>query len=266
MTGFGDFVSVDADSNARGYDFTTGGLTLGIDYRILDHLVIGVMGDYAHTWTDLKPSGDIEVDTGRGGVYATWSNHGLYLNGAIYGGHNSYESSRSTLGGLAVGSTEGAEFSTFTSGGYDFHFGHVTAGPIASLQYTYVNVDGFSEKSSLAPLQIFSKSAESLRTDVGFRASYQWQIGKIVVEPAFRAAWEHEFKYSALPITAGFAAAPGPSATFFGPSEGHDSAVVSAGITAQWTPTIATYVNYDGQVGRDRYDSNAVTGGVRITF
>ena len=134
MTGFGDFVTVDADSNAQGYDFTTGGVSLGIDYRILDHLAIGVMGDYAHTWTSLNPSGHIDVDTGRGGVYATWFNHGLYLNAAIYGGHNSYDSSRSTLGGLAAGGTEGAEFSTFAGGGYDFNCGHLTVGPIASIQ------------------------------------------------------------------------------------------------------------------------------------
>jgi hypothetical protein len=55
-----------------------------------------------------------------------------------------------------------------------------------------VNFDSFSEKSSLAVLQIHSK--------------------------------------------------PAPSATFFGPSEGHNSAIISAGITAQWTPKIATYV------------------------
>jgi outer membrane autotransporter protein len=88
----------------------------------------------------------------------------------------------------------------------------------------------------------------------------------VSVEPSLRAAWEHEFKYSALPITTDFAGIPGPSATFFGPSEGHDSAIVSAGPSVHWTPTIATYVNYDGQLGRDRYDSNAVTGGVRISF
>jgi outer membrane autotransporter protein len=81
-----------------------------------------------------------------------------------------------------------------------------------------------------------------------------------------RATWEHEYKYSALPITAGFAGIPGPSATFFGPSEGHDSAIVSAGVSVHWTQTIATYVNYDGQLGRSRYDSNAVTGGVTISF
>jgi outer membrane lipase/esterase len=116
-------------------------------------------------------------------------------------------------------------------------------------------------------MQIHSGSAESLRSDVGFRAFYQWQIAKIVLEPSLKAAWEHEYKYSALPITAGFAGIPGPSATFFGPNEGHDSTIVSAGISAQLTPSVTTYVNYDGQLGRERYDStNAVTGGFRITF
>jgi outer membrane autotransporter protein len=266
VTGFGDFVNVDGDGNAQGYNFTTGGVSLGIDFRLTDQLTIGAMGDYSHTWTSLNPSGHIDVDSGRGGVYATWYHHGFYVNAAIYGGHDNYDSSRAGLGGLASGSTEGSEWSTFVSGGYDFHFGPLTVGPIASLQYTDVHVDGFSEKGSLAPLAIHSDSAESLRSDAGFRAFYAWQIGKIVVEPSLKVAWEHEYKYSALPITAGFAGIPGPSATFFGPDEGHDSAVISAGVSVQLTPAISTYLNYDGQLGRSNYDSNAVTGGVRISF
>ena len=115
-------------------------------------------------------------------------------------------------------------------------------------------------------MQIQSDSADSLRTDVGFRLFYQWQIGKVVLEPSLKAAWEHEYLYSALPITAGFAGIPGPSATFYGPSEGHDSAIVSAGVSAQWTPALTVYVNYDGQLGRGNYDSNAVTGGFRMSF
>jgi outer membrane autotransporter protein len=115
-------------------------------------------------------------------------------------------------------------------------------------------------------MAIHEGSAESLRSDIGFRAFYQWQIGKVILEPSLKATWEHEYKYSALPITAGFAGVPGPSGTFFGPNEGHDSAVVDAGVTVQWTPALSTYINYDGQLGRDRYGSNAVTGGVKVAF
>jgi outer membrane autotransporter protein len=266
MTGFGDFVSVDGDANANGYNFTTGGVSLGIDYRLTDELVVGVMAEYSHTWTSLKPSGSNDVNSGRGGVYATWSHHGFYLNGSIYGGYNSYNSSRSALQGLASGNTEGAELSTFISGGYDFHFGPLTVGPVAALQYTFANVDGFSESGSLAPMQVQSNSVSSLRSDVGFRLFYQWQVGKVIIEPSLKAAWEHEYLYSALPTTAGFANIPGATATFTGPAEGHDSAIVSAGVSVIWTPTLTTYLNYDGQLGRGNYSSDAVTGGVRISF
>ena len=86
------------------------------------------------------------------------------------------------------------------------------------------------------------------------------------MEPYVKAAWEHEFKYTALPVTAGFAGIPIPSATFLGPHVGHDSAVVSAGVSVQFTPTLSAYVGYDGQFGRSRYNANAVTGGVKISF
>jgi outer membrane autotransporter protein len=274
-TGFGDFVQVDSDFNARGYKFTTGGIDLGIDYRLTSHFAVGLMGSYAHTWTDLRP-GNIDVDSARGGLYATYfandfsAGHEhqatVYLNGGIYGGYNSYDSSRHGLQGNANGNSDGGEFSTFLSGGYDIHLKPLTIGPIASLQYTNVTVNGFSETGSLAPLSIHSDSEESLRTDIGFRVLYQCRAGSVLLEPFLKATWQHEFKYSALPLTAGLVDIPGPFATFSGPVEGHDSAIVSAGISAQWIASVSTYISYNGQLGRDRYDANAVVGGVRFSF
>jgi len=59
---------------------------------------------------------------------------------------------------------------------------------------------------------------------------------------------------------------PGVAATFFGPSEGHDSAIINAGLGVQWTPRISTYVGYQGQLGRDRYDANAITASISFSF
>ena len=263
--GFGDFVNLDSDFNSRGYRFTTGGFDVGVDYRFLDHFAIGVVGNYSHTWTDLRP-GTISVNRGRGGLYATYFNGGYCLNGGIYGGYNTYDTSRQALAGNATGNTAGAEWSTFVSTGYDFHYGNLAIGPIASLQYTNVYVTGFSETGSVAPLRIHSDSEESFRSDLGFKASYPWQIGAVLVAPYLKAAWEHEFKYSALPVTAGLSDIPGPTATFVGPAEGHDSVVLSTGFAVHWTPRVSTYAEYDGQLGRARYDSNAVTGGVQVSW
>lgn len=69
-----------------------------------------------------------------------------------------------------------------------------------------------------------------------------------------------------LRLAAGLAEFPGPDETFSGPVEGQDSAVISAGVSVQWTPAISNYVGYDGQLGRGRYSSNAVNGGVRVSW
>lgn len=264
--GWGDWVSVDNDGLAKGYNFTTGGFIVGVDYRITDHFAVGLMGSYAYTATNLQPSGDIDVNTGRGGLYATYFDRGFYFNGAAYGGHNSYNTSRQGLLGAANGSTSGGEFSTWGEAGYDFHLGNFKVGPMAALQYTLVHIDGFNEQGSLLPLQIHSDSQDSLRTDFGLRASYAWHAGSVLLIPSLTAAWEHEYLYSSLPITVESADFPGITATFSGPSEGHDSAIVIPTLEIQWTHTFSTYVGYQGQLGRDRYNANAVTGGMSFSF
>jgi outer membrane autotransporter protein len=113
---------------------------------------------------------------------------------------------------------------------------------------------------------VSADSEDSLRSDLGFRAWYDIHAGQAAIRPFVRAAWGHEFLYSALPISASLVNIPGSPVTIFGPSLGHDSALVSAGVTVQWTKSFSTYVNYDGQLGRDRYDSNGVSGGFRFTF
>jgi uncharacterized protein with beta-barrel porin domain len=79
------------------FHYTTGGLTIGIDYRVTDHIVVGLMGGYAHTWTDSKPGGSIDVDTAWGGLYAGCFNQGLYVLGGAFGGGNSFDTSRTVV-------------------------------------------------------------------------------------------------------------------------------------------------------------------------
>jgi outer membrane autotransporter protein len=77
VNGWGDWVNVHDDNGVKGYNFTTGGVSVGVDYRITDYLAIGLFGTYAHTWTNLNP-GSIDVNTGRGGLYVTYWNQGFY--------------------------------------------------------------------------------------------------------------------------------------------------------------------------------------------
>jgi outer membrane autotransporter protein len=127
-------------------------------------------------------------------------------------------------------------------------------------------VGAYNEIGSLAPLRIVTQHQDSLRTNVGLSASYAWKAGKVQLKPTLRASWQHEYSYSALPIDAQFASGAGSIFTVNGPAEGHDSALIDAGIDVQWTPTIGTYFGYVGNVARSHYDSNSVICSVHWDF
>ncbi|MFZ3376558.1 MAG: autotransporter domain-containing protein [Chthoniobacterales bacterium] len=267
VTGSGDFVNVQGDGNSPGYNFTTAGVTIGIDYRLTDHFALGLAGGYAYTDNNLVDSGRATVNSGRGGVYATYFTDGLYLNAYAGGGYNNYDIRRAGLQGFATGSTDGAEFNGFFGAGYDFHLGsHITLGPIASLQYTAVHLSGYQESGSLAPLDIHSDTQESLRSNLGLRHLSFWQVGPDLLIPELRASWQHEFKYSALPITAQFASGADGVFTVHGPGIGHDSALIHSALEVRWNDRWSSFVGYDGNVGRGAYDSNAVSGGLTYRF
>ena len=129
--GHGEFVSVGSTSNARGYDFDSGGFTLGLDYRFSDHFAAGVLFNYTRTDVQLTGNGSIKADAVRGGVYASVFGGGAYLNAYIGGAYNDYDTRRSGLQGRPRGSTDGSEFTSFVSAGYDARAGDFTFGPIA---------------------------------------------------------------------------------------------------------------------------------------
>ena len=168
--------------------------------------------------------------------------------------------------GSANGSTNGWLISTYGEAGYDLHCGPLAYGPYVLMQYTDVHVSGFSEKGSLVPLDIHGDSQDSLVTDVGGRLYYTAHLGQMAVIPQLKLAWEHEYLYSSLPLSVTAPALGGATATFHGPSTGHDSLVINAGAEFQLNPRMAITISYDGQLARDHYYSNAVTGTFSFSF
>ena len=109
LSGVGEWVNVQGDGNARGYDLATGGFTLGLDYKVSPNFAVGIAAGYAGTAADLTGDGRIEVNGGKLGVYATAFAGGWYADAAVSGGYNSYDTRRTALQGSARGSTDGGE-------------------------------------------------------------------------------------------------------------------------------------------------------------
>ena len=272
--GSGDFVNVDNDDdNARGYDLATGSMLVGVDYRFGNHVAIGIDGEYANSSADLAGGGRVDVDGGKGGAFATvygkgWFGSQIYVDLAGNGGWNSYDTKRIGLQDEDVrGSTDGAEWNGMLAYGADWSCGKLTFGTWSSLQYTDVQFNHFTERGSLAPLEFPDQDEDSLRTTSGIRASYEMKFGNCgFVRPEVRAAWQHEYGDHSYPIDSRFASGAGDVFRVWGPVVGGDAALVDAGVTVQWNARFATFVFYDGVLGRSNYDSNAVSGGFRLNF
>ena len=266
VSGTGEYVNVGDSNHVNGFDFQTGGITLGLDYRVCSSFILGVATSYAHTNTDLIESGDIDVEAGRLALYGTWFNGGAYVNGIVGGGYSSYDTHRRGLDSFVNGDTDGANFDASIAGGYDFKTGSLTFGPTASLAYTYTDIDGFRENGSLAPLQIEGQNDDSLRSRVGGHLQAEFKAGSVTIRPEIRAEWQHEFQDDTRSITAGFANGAGNNFTVTGPEIGRDSAILGAGVSVDWSKTITTYANYEAEIGRANYERQNVNLGLRLSF
>jgi outer membrane autotransporter protein len=278
ITGTGQLIDIgDSGFSRPGYDITTGGVTLGIDYRVCANFAVGLYGDYAHSTADFDnqlgflSGGDVTVDSGKIGMYATWFSGGFYVDGAVGGGYNSYDTRRADVFGFERGSTDGTEFSAFGAAGYDWHLGCWVFGPTASLQFTNIDLNGFTEdRSSIIALQFPDQSEDSLRSMLGLRVVHDWKLWRgVILRSESRGAWKHEFNDTAYGIQSRFAlSALGTGIlTVHGPDTGRDSALVSSAFSVLWNDRVSTYVYYDTEYGRKNYDDAVnVSAGIRVSF
>lgn len=145
-----------------------------------------------------------------------------------------------------------------------WHHGAFTWGPVASVQYSTVAIDGFEERGAIGSLRINAQSQDSLKSAVGVKASYRQRIGRVIVTPEVRAQWQHEYLDNKSSIDAGFSS--GNSFTVNGPRIGQDALLLDAGVSAQLTSHVAIFTYYTGELGRENYTTHSINGGIRVSF
>jgi len=258
-------VSVDPSGLAHGYDFDRTGFTAGVDSRLSENFVVGLLGGYAETDADLFSGGSMEAESYNAAVYATYYKDGFYLDGLLGGGLNSYDTRRASVGGFATGDTDGWQLEGMLNTGYDVHRGNWTIGPIAGVAFTRVNIGEFTETGSLTPLIFRDQHQDSLRANLGARIAYSAMLGSVRVTPQLRLAWQHEFLDSTQTMDSQFVQG-GPVANTRGPNIDADRLLISAGLTVAFTPTVSLYGFYDGRISSSDFSSNTVSAGVKIDF
>ena len=247
------FSRTDAGADAPQTRATTANVLGGGDWRFSDRSLVGVFGGYSSTRGDLDAVGSrTRIGTSTiGGYYSydapTWfaSVTGLY-------GWSKYDNTRIALGTANLSNFNGTHYSVRGRAGTDLVYGGWTITPEASLQYTRVNVDAFTETGSPAALNVAADHGDSLRSTLAMRFAREFHINGGVLTPEFRLGWMHEFQSGVRGVNANFVDPTllGTFTTITGLNV-RDQALLGTGVTTaigQWTTVSA---NYDAAVGNN---------------
>lgn len=263
VSGIGNFGTVTSDGNGAGYQFSTGGTTAGVDYRFSKDFVGGLLFGYDQSSTS-QSTGTVNTTGGQAGLYAGLKADQYHLDVLVDGGLDSYATQRTSFGGTATGSISGMEYTGQLNMGFDFEMGDFGISPFASGQYTQMNVNGFSETGSLAPLTYGNQGESYLVSDLGSQFGLKLKLGGVNLLPNVSGAWEHVYQGNVDSLTATLGA--GSSFTVNGSATGTDAAVVGGGLNIEFSRNFNLYAEYQGKMGMTNYTSQSFTGGINLFF
>jgi uncharacterized protein YhjY with autotransporter beta-barrel domain len=251
------------------FDDNTESGVLGADYRFTPNFLMGLTAGYAHTDVTLDTlNSSATVDSYSPGIYASYSKNGWFANAIGRYSYNTYTEQRNVafLAQSANGHTDGNEGLFDLDGGYEFHSGAWTYGPVAGLQYTHLTVNSYSESGSAADLAVNRDESDSLRSRLGGSVRFDCHACGMSFSPHLTATWQHEFLDPSRGVTSQFSDFAGGSFTTRTQHVSEDSALVDAGLDAHVDSSITVFADYMMQGGQDDYFGQSVQAGVRINF
>lgn len=287
--------SQDTNEDETGYDFKSSAVTAGVDYRFSSHIVGGIAYGHANGDTEFTDgSGRVDSRSNTISLYGSYYQDAFFLDLIGTFGHIKYNELRDTTytitTGLpsipsncvgttctieASGETGARQFAVGASLGYDFHLTGLTYGPDLALDYTRVDVNGFTENDlndSGMALSYGDNIGESLLLKAGGHLSYAISTPFAVVAPQVRIRYIHEFKDDQRGLLAHYVNDPtvnsstGPLSNFYVFTDLPDRNYFdwAASITAQFAFGLAAFVDYSALGGYTGLQAHEVSFGVRF--
>jgi len=161
---------------------------------------------------------------------------------------------------------DGDLYSAFVEGGYNIDINAWVLQPFASLQYIYLDEEGFAEKGAgSANLIIDDRETESLVSELGLRVSHVFKLNRSLLIPEVSIAWNYDYAIDDRTITASFEGAPTSAFSIDGQGVENSGAAVGAGISLINKGDFSTSLKYNGEF-REDYDAHGVIGELRYEF
>ncbi len=253
-------------SGVNGFDTDMWGVTGGIDGEVAANTRIGVSAFYTSSDIEENGAGANASNTvdGYGAVaYASYRPGAWYVNGSLGYGFNSYDSKRSSLGGVNTADYDGSQFVVRTEIGRMFTAGRWDVTPNVGLRYNLVDIDAYTETGPL-PTSINARTVESLRAAGGVNLRYTAELeggSRLIPELGVKVLSELADPDEAI---TGSVVGGGAFTTQTTPRDDVSYGVLG-GLTFEGTNGITLRVTYDGEFQSD-YEEQSVSAAIRIAF
>jgi outer membrane autotransporter protein len=271
LDGFGKWGNQDEDGGFTGYDYEVYGATLGVDRMFHDRYIAGISIGYSDTDIEVdRDQGDGGIDTVYGSLYGSYYTKRGYIDAVLSYGSQDYDNKRRIIIGSiqreARSDHDGNLYSAFAEGGYNIDINAWVLQPFASLQYLYLDEEGFAEKGAgSVNLIIDDRETESLVSELGLRVSHVWKLNSSLLIPEVSVAWNYDYDIDDRTITTSFEGAPNSAFSIDGQSVEQSGVTVGTGITLMTKGGLITSVKYNGEFQED-YQAHGVIGELRYEF
>lgn len=277
----GNYNTGDVDSafNQLGYNFNSGTVTAGVDYRFSKDLILGTAFSYTRAESGFDNNGgSLDSNAYTGAFYGTfYATESLYFDAiATFGGIN-YDSVRNiqysvpqeTINTKAKASPDGEQYSVSLGGGYNFALQEWTLNPYARVNYIKLDVDGFSEQGGDGwGMRFGDQRVESVTTTLGTQISYALSTQWGVFLPNLRGEWHHQYKDNSRNIAVAFLGDTTSGLVFNTVTDDPDRNyfTVGTGVSGTFAKGLTAFLNYDTLLGYRNIESHLFTVGARLEF
>ena len=271
VDGSGTFGHQSSSANQTGYNYSLGDFTAGADYRPRESLVLGLATGYSNSnATFCGSGGNISTNSIPFNAYVAYMPGSLYAYGALGYTLNLYDLNRGiNFNGLtrnASSSTTGNQLNLYGETGYDVKIRSVILTPSATVAFTSLWVDGFTEQGAGAlNLKVGSQSATSCQTGLGGRVTVPFDAGSVKVIPQAYAYYQHEFADGSQGLNANLSQ-DGGAFNFQTDAAQRNYSLVGASLNVGLKKNLMVQVNYNAEVGWSNSTAQNFYAGIRWQF
>jgi outer membrane autotransporter protein len=270
------------------YEYDSGHLTAGVDYRFNDNVIAGIALGFSRSTTELRDdTGELETSGWSLLGYGTWYNEALwYVDASLTLGSNDYDLTRlvryditaadgttTQVNQVADASTSGDQLGATLSVGRDFQRGAWSFSTYVRGLYMKSEYDAYTERmlanqagAGLA-LTVEARELTAVNGTLGGRASYVMSRDWGILMPHALLEFEHRFEDDPAQLVARFAFDP-TSTVFLQTGDEIDSDVVNVGLglSALWPGGRSAFVQYERLMSASQLSQDTLSIGVRIEF